>query len=457
MTAVATMMSVAPSQAVGAGLTPTAVGQDRAATPGLLSSHVATKSALQLPIEQYLPGGTQLAAINRAGNALVSQCMASFGYQFNEPAENSIDPGQMDRRYGVMDLASARNYGYHPAPADQIYSKRVDQAYTLAGQPAESLVLSGAGKPGFAAAPPMRAAVTGKAIPSGGCVGASARALNGNAGETVATGLGIAARVNDSSFVAAKTEPAVKAALRQWSACMVDHGYRVSDPLTAIASANLRSSVIPRAEIAMALTDVGCKQRTNLIQVWFAAESALQRAAIKQNAPVLTGLVTKVQDVLARAAKVTAAMNASSIGRTAGQASRLTSLVHATTPAGYEQDCQNSYGDNCFAYADQMRGGWIGAYTSIPDFASPAAYFDHQCHSGNLPSPNDCTGQGQPLWNDAASDWNMDRTVSVRVWYNQNYSGPSYTLSSANGGYNVIDLPEQDPTMLNNNRSQSFL
>lgn len=129
----------------------------------------------------------------------------------------------------------------------------------------------------------------------------------------------------------------------------------------------------------------------------------------------------------------------------------------AATPAGYEQNCENNYGDNCFAYADYMRGAWIGAYTNIPDFASPAAYFDYQCHSGNWVSSQDCTGKGQPLWNDAASDWNMDRSMSVRVWYNQNYSGPSYTLSSSLGGYNVIDLPEQNTTMLNNNRSQNWL
>jgi hypothetical protein len=127
------------------------------------------------------------------------------------------------------------------------------------------------------------------------------------------------------------------------------------------------------------------------------------------------------------------------------------------TPAGYEQNCENNYGDNCFAYADLMRGAWIGAYQNIPDFASPAAYFDNQCHSGDYVTSGDCTGKGKPLWNDAASDDNLDRTHSVKVWYNQNYSGPSYTLSTPAGGYNVIDLPEQDPTMLNNNRSQNFL
>ena len=98
----------------------------------------------------------------------------------------------------------------------------------------------------------------------------------------------------------------MRAATRQWSACMAAAGYRYAGPLDPPKDARFQDARTP-LEISTAEADVACKQRTNLVGVWFAEESARQRSLIEANRPALELARTAFRAELAVAAGVRAA------------------------------------------------------------------------------------------------------------------------------------------------------
>ncbi|MEU7059581.1 hypothetical protein [Streptomyces sp. NPDC046197] len=99
------------------------------------------------------------------------------------------------------------------------------------------------------------------------------------------------ARIKQETFAASMADRRVTTVFARWSACMATRGFRVSDPLhPADKLPSLTEPVPSRAEIDQAEADVVCKQRTDLVGVWFAVESAYQRTAMGRNAAALTSV-----------------------------------------------------------------------------------------------------------------------------------------------------------------------
>jgi hypothetical protein len=250
---------------------------------------------LSLPIEAYMITAAQLDVLNRAGALLVTQCMAAFGFSYQQmPSPAPAQPGQMARRYGIMDAAAASEYGYHPAPGDGIRAKQIQRqpdSVDSGGRlpAAEWRALTGRSGPQdpASAAVAVRAKVNGRLVPAGGCEGQSRRRVHGDDGAAVAEEQGMVDQINDAGFVASKTDPRVRDVITKWSSCMRDEGYSFPDPMAAVGSADLSRAEPSKRELATAVADMACKLRTNLISTWNRAEASYESQQIKKNAVTL--------------------------------------------------------------------------------------------------------------------------------------------------------------------------
>jgi hypothetical protein len=85
-------------------------------------------------------------------------------------------------------------------------------------------------------------------------------------------------------------------------------GYQASSPLTS-SLLSQRYGAAPGSALdrKIAVTDVACKQRTNLVRVWFTAEAALQRRSIAANQARLRHEAASLTEVERKAAAVLAA------------------------------------------------------------------------------------------------------------------------------------------------------
>ena len=166
--------------------------------------------------------------------------------------------------------------------------------------PQEYLVLTGAANP---TSPPTSAPgrYQGKAIPAGGCVGQADRQLTDPANGMLVN------KLDEQSLDDSRTLPAVKAAIGQWSDCMRHSGYQASDPLKAsLLAQQLGATAGDAVDRKIAVADVTCKSRTNLVGIWFDAESTVQKkyiaangAQLRQDSATLAAVRDKAAAVLA--------------------------------------------------------------------------------------------------------------------------------------------------------------
>ncbi len=223
--------------------------------------------ALRLPVADYLPSREQNERLTRANLALIQRCMNRFGITYDVKPVPRGDYGPIsltDRRYGITDASLARSAGYGFGPRDPALQPAPDRPSIGAdGQ----TVLSGQG----------RSIVNGLAVPAGGCVGEADRALN--ASVPAATDLREGQTMQLRSFEESKTDSRVRKVFTAWSACMSESGYHYADPLAAAGDPAFKGPPSP-TQISVALADIACKARTNVIGVWFTVESAYQQRAI---------------------------------------------------------------------------------------------------------------------------------------------------------------------------------
>jgi hypothetical protein len=92
--------------------------------------------------------------------------------------------------------------------------------------------------------------------------------------------------------------------LAEWSRCMAGQGFQYKTPMEPPKA---KWPVPPGAsEIATAVADVTCKQKTNLPGVWLAVEHGYQQALVERNAAALKELDDAWQQVIRNADEVIA-------------------------------------------------------------------------------------------------------------------------------------------------------
>ncbi|WP_051826457.1 hypothetical protein [Kitasatospora aureofaciens] len=262
---------------------------------------------LHLPIEAYMLTASQAADYNWVRQAATGSCMRRFGQDYPVPPQPSTEGSQMygllERRYGIADAQSARIFGYHQPHSN------AGPGGTAATQPVTLGQLSDSARTVLTGGDPKTGArvteYAGKELPEHGCLAELERLMPsaaGGPGGPASGGEGLVTEIKAQTFTDSQTDAPVTSAIAAWSTCMKSHGYDIHDPLSATAHMDSLSDPAPDAkEIAQAQTDVACKSDTNLIGIWFAAESDRQNALINRHADDLSKikqtLATEVTDL----------------------------------------------------------------------------------------------------------------------------------------------------------------
>ncbi|MGW5275156.1 hypothetical protein ACWEQP_21790 [Streptomyces sp. NPDC004044] len=234
----------------------------------------------RLPVENYLMSPTENDRVERARSTLIGECMKRFGFDFtpHTPDYKKMS-GQVSNRYGPTDTKIAAVHGYHAG------QQQMEEGEAPAQKPLSQDmkdVLGGSGDTSRKASPRTKDSYHGIRIPEGGCSGESDRRLT--AGGGVIQDAEAAIAVNFESFERSAADRRVKKVFAEWSTCMKEKKFSYATPLEAINDQRWRTDGPSAPEIATAVAEVQCKQRYDVVSVWFSVESSYQRADIKAKA-----------------------------------------------------------------------------------------------------------------------------------------------------------------------------
>lgn len=223
---------------------------------------------LRMPVQDYLPTADQDDRLGVARVRLIQKCLADFGIAYPiEPVRGS-DYGPRsttDRRYGITDAGLARSQGYGLGDRDP----------ARIGKPKQPdlgtdgvTALTGAGQ----------SVVRGKAVPTGGCLAKADAAL----AKAVPAGVDVSkpGQLQRWSFERSRQDSRVVAVFQAWSQCMDRAGFRYADPMAVMGDPAFEAEPPSAGEVTVALADIGCKEQTNVVGVWFTVESAYQHREI---------------------------------------------------------------------------------------------------------------------------------------------------------------------------------
>ncbi|MFJ3786344.1 hypothetical protein [Streptomyces sp. NPDC090093] len=251
---------------------------------------------LTLPIERYLVSyADEITFLEGRGNAEI-KCMRALGFhdwrteKLGDNPPSSGSSSNMERRYGLTIRSEAETTGYRDL------SESTGSASELAGQETSQAVIALKGKQNDRAVQ----ALEGKSVPEGGCIGESRR-------QVPSPDITLAEELSGQSFTASQETSEVKAAMAAWSACMKERGYQVATVWDAANLTDSASSSTSDAERKAALAEIDCKQKTDLVAIWFKAERKIQETLIAKHQDALGKARANTVAGLTAARQVTAA------------------------------------------------------------------------------------------------------------------------------------------------------
>ncbi|MFD8763662.1 hypothetical protein [Streptomyces mirabilis] len=116
------------------------------------------------------------------------------------------------------------------------------------------------------------------------------------------------AQLAGDSLVQSMKDDKVIKAIAAWSACMDGKGHAgLADPYKAMDQGVTNDGKPSQESIALAIDDIDCKKQTDLVKIWFDAESAIQDKQIADNKTQLTGIKAQRGKEITAARKETAA------------------------------------------------------------------------------------------------------------------------------------------------------
>ncbi|WP_448318761.1 hypothetical protein [Streptomyces sp. CO7] len=270
---------------------------------------------LSLPLDAYIADKEQRRTLNAAQDVLIDRCMRRYGFRYEGRGTASTGgqaaaQGTDSRRYGISDADAAARRGY------------VNTAVTGAERPParamgpnEKLVLHGKEKIDPADPVPMNQEeaehssqgtikVDGQKVPAGGCLREGYLKLFAPSKDSV--DVMVPQNFGFDAYGRAREDSRVRAAVKKWSSCMAEKGYRTDNPVSPYEDLGLDAASLdsPRA-IEAAKQDVACKKRTNLVGVWATVETAYQKRLIEQNAETLDLAKKQLEERLKLASSLT--------------------------------------------------------------------------------------------------------------------------------------------------------
>lgn len=285
VTGLAVLAVLVAAVAVGTGC----AGHAPAAARVVLDSR-----SLRLPLDAYRLSAGEQVRVTDAEDRVVRVCMHRFGLTPpRRPDTAPLGPTtHTERRYGLTDPKLAARDGYHLGNRDPRTAPRRPTPHL---SPAQELVLFGS------AAGSARHEYAGRPVPEGGCLGAADRrvGVDDEAADLVD-------KLDAASVLDARHKPAVKAAFRDWSACMRADGFDYAMPWDPANDPRFTGRTSSPTEIRVATADVACKKKTNVVGVWYAADVALQRVSIDRHRYALRHVEANNRYQLAAAAAILA-------------------------------------------------------------------------------------------------------------------------------------------------------
>ena len=235
-------------------------------------------------------------ALGESGSAINAACMTAAGYPNAGAVLESISLGGTASlsfampwgEWGYLGEADAQQYGFQPRPGSALS--------------ALGLALPSAN---LASLPAAEQAAAGK------CASIVRDFSNAIASGPLA---GIGTLANDI-LTDTLADPAVKTASRAWSACMAKNGYSFTAPQNVfraelqamygtgqhnIGPGTQVSAPAERAQIAVAVTDAGCTQSTDLSGIYFAVQASYERQLVTANQQGLSNAVRRYRAAYAR-------------------------------------------------------------------------------------------------------------------------------------------------------------
>ncbi|MFI6623594.1 hypothetical protein [Streptomyces sp. NPDC050528] len=247
-----------------------------------------------LPLQAYLPDPEQEDLLFDALEQAKSVCMKRFGFDYR-PAEPLPDMGPdtlTDLRYGIHDRNVAATYGYKPAgdmTAYQEETRRLLEASELG--PEEEAAMTGQ----------RDGSATGGSFPEGGCGGEAYRRVHGSL-DPAST---LAMDLSNEAYAKAQRSERVRSVFRSWSACMADSGYTYDEPMDAPNDPRFAASTADPEEVATALADLACREKSKVAEVWFDEEAGLQRRLAERHIQELKKAGQALEAALKAAARTT--------------------------------------------------------------------------------------------------------------------------------------------------------
>ncbi|MFD6997339.1 hypothetical protein ACFWA5_13895 [Streptomyces mirabilis] len=240
------------------------------------SSPGKTDFTYRLPIAAYSYSQADYEMIESAEQILARDCMKRFRLSY-QPAKDSSPAVTSDRRYGLSDMNDAARYGYRLPPQPAVTEPKLTED--------EIKVLYGSRNFGSGEKKSEKLKYQGKEVPETGCLGSSIK--NFGKPYEYPTGVTAASNIATDSYRASLRDPEVKSVFAQWSACMKQKGYDYASPMDPLGSPAFSKGRVTTKEKKTAMTDMRCKQSTNLLESWLDVESKIQKKMIQKNIKVL--------------------------------------------------------------------------------------------------------------------------------------------------------------------------
>jgi hypothetical protein len=250
---------------------------------------------VQLPLDSYANSSSQDGQVlSQATDLLVQRCMQRLGFTYTVAGNSGAGsgaasggpggqagPSALPERvepYGPTDPATARTNGYSNGAN---IASRIAHGQSM-GIPTVTQLIAEHGSAWVIA---LYGAIPPASPPPGkpqGCEGATDGLYNAAYGSIDRNIVGELIEKADQTTSA---DSRVQRVEQTWSKCMATRGYQYSTPMQP--PQQRWPAIASKAEIATALADVACKQRTNLPGVWLAVERGYQQQLVEQNAAVL--------------------------------------------------------------------------------------------------------------------------------------------------------------------------
>lgn len=267
-------LGVAAVMVVLGGCSSSADGEDLS-EPAVDNLIVDNMRNFSLPMDPYKISPVTLLNTTRARSVLFAQCMARFGFQVDVQFGGGLSnwPGN-ERRYGITDETSARQRGYHPAPASPTAVNPTKGSTPVVTEGYQT-VATGEGP----------SSINDKPVPDGGCNGEARRKIAEGAPKVDSEQLGD--ELEGQAFARMLQDSRIRAVFAAWSACMKSAGFDYADPMKAMSDPAFATDSATAREIEVATKDVLCKRAVNLINIQAAVESAYQKRVIEANTEAL--------------------------------------------------------------------------------------------------------------------------------------------------------------------------